>query len=78
MSESVFPKSIRKTSFIFKYVRRQGKRNQNGKVRIKFQKNCSGQKNEKLFDFVFVACGAIGTPHLLKKSGLGGRLVGQI
>ena len=34
----------------------------------------SGQKNEKLFDFVFVACGAIGTPHLLKKSGLGGRV----
>ena len=78
MSESVFPKINKENLVLFlnTSVDRVSE-TKNGKVRIKFQKNCSGQKNEKLFDFVFVACGAIGTPHLLKKSGLGGRLVGQ-
>ncbi|MAD91462.1 MAG: oxidoreductase [Gammaproteobacteria bacterium] len=50
---------------------------ESGGVGIQYRKSKSKVKTEKIFDAVFVACGAVGTPHLLKKSKMGPKFVGR-
>jgi choline dehydrogenase-like flavoprotein len=49
----------------------------NGKIVVVFHNKTSLKTNTREFDAVFVSCGAIGTPYLLKKSKLGPKYVGQ-
>ncbi len=48
-----------------------------GKVEVEFHNRITMRKNIREFEAVFVSCGAIGTPHLLKKSRIGPKYVGQ-
>lgn len=47
------------------------------KVVVEFSNETSTKKITKDFNAIFISCGAVGTPHLLKKSKLGPKHVGK-
>ena len=78
MTEAVLPRidDNRLTVFIDTCVDRI-REIESGGVKVRFSNNNSKEKFEKTFDAIFISCGTVGTPQLIKKSKIGPRFVGR-